>query len=97
MLAKCNAVAVKHKSLLESICVNAFRKLHTAKSLFDFLFCVAGVHFLPFSLELGKRPGRLGLSSFFCNIRIFFQGLDFITLSVTSGFLQSLGAGAMQM
>jgi hypothetical protein len=51
--------------------------LHTAKSLFDFLFCVTGVHFLPFSLELGKRPGRLGLSSFFCNIRIFFSGLRF--------------------
>jgi hypothetical protein len=44
-LGKCNAVAVKHKSLLELICVNAFCKLHTAESLLDPLFSVAGVHF----------------------------------------------------
>jgi hypothetical protein len=77
-LAKCNAVAVKHKSLLESICVNAFCKLHTAKSLFDSLFRVAGVHFS--SLLFKNWANALAswvLVVFFCNIRILFSGLRF--------------------
>jgi hypothetical protein len=72
-LGKCNAVAVKHKSLLELICVNAFCKLHTAESFVGFSFqCSWCTFFFPSLLRLGKRPGLLGLSNVFFFLFCFF-------------------------